>query len=107
MLERFTDDEKLSVIERILDDLRTQSGWFPMPGDREVLKAVCMDYRNRQPETANKAIEVIEFQINSAMRSQAQLGYLDVGHAQAVAERALKYWPTIRRALEQSAKQAV
>jgi hypothetical protein len=99
----FTTEEKLAEVEQLVENFRWSRRY---PEDPEyqtylVLKAIAEDLRAPLPATQNKALEVVGFVVNAAMRSKAQLGYLEVGHQQAIADRVMKYWGTIRSALEQ------
>jgi hypothetical protein len=105
--EIFTDEEKLGVVERILDGLRQDGGWLPEAGDCEILKSICADFRARSPAAIDKAIDSLEFQVHSATRAKARLGYVEIGHYQAIGDRVLAHWPVIRPALEGLKIQAI
>jgi hypothetical protein len=100
----YTDAEKLEVVEMILD--RTRSAHpggkiIPPQGvEVEILKSICVDLRMRSAAPSNKVLDALAFQINSAMKARVRLGYVEVGHYQAIAEALILHWPTVRVALE-------
>jgi hypothetical protein len=99
--EPLTAAQKLAEIERMIEDLR----WVRRtPGTPEglsyrVLKAVALDLRARsQPST--QVFEALDFQVRSALKAKARLGYIEMGNHQAVSEALLAHWSTVSAALE-------
>ena len=95
------DAEKLAVLERVIAGARScnPAVFVVKPGDIDALKAICSDIRARSPAAANKALEAIGFQVDSAIKCKRHLGYIEVGHAQALADRVLAHWVVLRLAL--------
>ena len=97
----YSDDEKLEVIEGILDADRDGNLDIFQLDEREILKAICSDLRARMATPSNKVLNALSFQINSGMKAKVALGYMEVGHHQAIAEALVLHWATVRLALEQ------
>lgn len=100
----YSDQEKLETLERVLDQSRYHEATRELFSreDRLILKAICADIKARDPAIGNRVLDAISFQVNSAALAKARLGYLDVGHHQALAEALLAHWPAVRVALEKS-----
>lgn len=102
MERTFTPEEKLAVVERMIEAHRWARS---APGTKEqetwlALRAIASDVRATLPTAPGRTLQALSFQVDSARRSRARIGYLDVSHQQAVAEALLAHWLVVRRALE-------
>ena len=94
---QLTDAEKIYVVESIIEDLKARA---PFDTRLPELKKLATFLRAQRPSSVPKVLEALEFQVCSALRSKARLGYIEVGHWQAIAEGLLAHWPVVRKALE-------
>ena len=103
----YTDREKLDIVEQVLDAERAgRERYEPClfrDDELPILKSICSDLRARMATPSNKVLNALSFQINSGMKAKAALGYMEVGHHQAIAEALVLHWATVRLALEQHA----
>jgi hypothetical protein len=108
----YTDREKLDIVEQVLDAERAgRERYEPClfrDDELPILKSICSDLRARMAAhsaatPSNKVLNALSFQINSGMKAKAALGYMEVGHHQAIAEALVLHWATVRLALEQHA----
>ena len=102
MRAEFSPEAKLEVIEHLIETTRLARS-NPELAEHHihlVLKALARDLRAALPGAAGATLSTLEFAVNAARRSQAQLGFLEVGHQQAIATRVLAHWPVIRLALQ-------
>ena len=100
----YTDADKMKAVDLIIRDLRWAANDSALPENWTLgaLKALYADLHAATPTASNRVLDALDFQINSAMKSKARLGYIDAGHHQAVSECALAHWPAIRHALKSS-----
>ena len=101
----FTDEEKLEVLEDILDETRTSGTWSCDEDEADVLKSICAEIRAGS-KPPSQTLEALSFQVNAATRTKARIGYVEVGQFQAVAEGLIAHWPVVRLALERLAERA-
>jgi len=94
--------EKIALLEQMIRENRPARN---LPADNPdhrrltVLKAIAADIRADLQETRKKVLEALTFQIVAARRQKGQIGYMEIGMQQAVAEATLAHWPAIRRTL--------
>jgi hypothetical protein len=101
-----TLNAKLSCLQSFIDEFgwaRKETG-SPEQLTLEILKEIHADLRARKPGAAIKALQALEFQVDQARKAKARLGYVDVGHHQALGNDVLAHWPVIRRGLELAAE---
>ena len=107
MKEEITVEEKIAAIERMIEEGRharsspdesTHRAWL-------VLKSIAADLRAQRPQAPSAALQSLEFQVDSARRWKARIGFVDIGHHQAVSECLLANWTVVRKALERADKQ--
>ena len=99
-MKPFTDEQKIEALERAIIGERQATGVR-----NEVLAAVAADLRAATAERVSGTLRSLQFQVDSARRSKARLGYMDVGHQQAMAEALLAHWPAVRAALKRFEEQ--
>ena len=104
---RFSDQDKLAAIEEMIASLRWAKNDEALPEHRllMILKEIDRDVRARDPATTSRTLQTLAFHVDAATRAKARVGYLDAGHAQAVAEALMAHWSTVRRALERPEKE--
>lgn len=104
-----TAEEKIAVVEELIEALRGAGARADQasPDNRRyhVLKAIAADLRGQLATAPEPALRSLSFQVDSAKRMKARIGYVDSGHHQAVSECLMSFWPVVRHALEQTEKQ--
>lgn len=94
-----TDVEKFAEIDRLITQLVTADRMAPNTLTLRVLKSIALDLQ-AQPGKAPRVLEALDFQVRSALRCKARLGYIEQSNHQAVSESLLGHWPVVRKALE-------
>lgn len=97
----FDTAEKLGVIEHLIERYRWAKNQ-PRSDEHhtfEVLKAIALDLRAREPGTAEKVIVEMERRINAALAGSTALG-LPSGALIAVGQETIARWATLRQGLE-------
>lgn len=92
-------EEKILLVERLIQDKARSTPGTPEHRRHEVLKSIAADLRTQLQKTNHVALQALSFQVTSARRQKARIGYLEVGHQQALAEAVLAHWPAVRQAL--------
>ena len=92
-----SDAERLTSIERLIEERRKQFGH----GDRlaEIWVSVAKDIRARMDQAPNVALAELERRMKAVYRSKTALGYSQ-GALQGVAEELIGRWPVVKQALE-------
>jgi hypothetical protein len=95
-------EEKLAAVERLIVDLRWARNDPALPEHKTLaaLKAIALDLRGQHAGAPRRTLDALTFQINSAARSKARVGHVEIGHLQAVAECLTAHWSVVRQALE-------
>jgi hypothetical protein len=101
--EYFSPTAKLAVLENIIVAMRYKPAVKLTSHDVAIIKQIADDVRATIAEKQSQVTEALAFQVQSALKCKARLGYIDVGHQQAVANGLLAHWPVVRRALEMMA----
>ena len=97
-----TPEVKLATVERLIEDFRwaRSDPMVPEHQTYNALKALAVELRAQSPRASNKALQVLSMPIEHAQRFKACMGYIDMGHHQAISEALIGQWPVVRRALE-------
>lgn len=101
-LHVITLEEKLAVIDAVLDDLRPKAR-----ADRrlmalyEPLQAIAADLRGRQELPRSQALGELHRALERMKASKTSLGNYDQARLAEVANVVVRKWPTIQQALEQ------
>ena len=103
----YSNADKLAAVESVIEMLR-----WARDDDTVIehdiwlkLKATAADLRARLDEAPGRTLDALAFQVNSALRAKARVGYIDVGHQQAIAEAFIAHWPVVSHALEKVGEQ--
>jgi hypothetical protein len=98
----FTVEDQIGAVERLIEDLRWARNDPTVPEHRTytILKSLATDLRARLDGASNRTLDALAFQVESATKAKARIGYVEVGHHQAVSECVMANWPVIKRALE-------
>jgi hypothetical protein len=95
MADDFTPDEKLSVVENQIENLRRAMTWSSNKNiirDLEVFKQIAKDIAGQKPYAPNRAKDRLERAMNL---------HTDQQRLAKIAEVVQSEWATIRQALEQ------
>lgn len=93
----FSTDEKLEVVEALIEQLRMSGP--RRTTDLEILKAIAKDIRARMAESPSAAALELERRIYAIAESKTALGY-DERRMRAAAEELINRWPVVQQALE-------
>lgn len=99
MKAMFSNQEKLTEVEAIIEAMRQ------MPGSAETQERICIlgaiasDFRARLDAAPTIALTQIERRITSAMRHKTALGY-ENGTMVGIAEEVIGRWAVVKQALE-------
>lgn len=107
MKEEITVEEKIAVIETLIESVRWARPHETAPEHRtwRVLRAIAADIRAERPEAPSAALDQLSFQVDVARRTKARIGYVEMGQHQAVSECLMAFWTVVRKALERADKQ--
>lgn len=97
-----TVEEKIDVVETLIEEYRWARNVETAPEHRiyGALKEIATDLRAATPAARSKVVDALRFQVDSAKRGKARIGYMEIGHMQALAEAVLAHWAVIKLALE-------
>lgn len=107
MANQFTDAEKLDFVERLIVHWRKEArAQLRADGGKDwlILKSIAADLRAKSPDVKNRALFALGIQIENARAAKARLGYIEVGHMQAMAEALMAHWPAVKKALSRDAE---
>ena len=96
--------EKLAIVEDLIVVFRWARHHPDEPAHRSwlALKEIASDLRAPLPETKTRALHALGVQVDVARRFRERVGYIEVGHMQAMAEALMAHWPAISRALAEA-----
>ena len=99
-------EEKIRIVEAVARNFRVggRSGNMIAAEYYEGLKAVLVDLQAQLPVARADALVEIERALDGVLRSKTALGY-DEGKMIHLAATIIRWWPTIRPALEQFEKE--
>lgn len=96
----FTTQEKLSVVEGLIEAFRRSGGDSDDNRYRlRVMAAIASDLRGRLEQAPNIALTELERRIAAVVRSKTPLGYGN-GPLVGVGEELIGRWPIVKQALE-------
>lgn len=100
-LELFSIEEKIEIIEQVIDVARRAARPVGSPAQRryQVLKAIAADLRGRQQLPRSNALGALWREVEKVKQSKTDLGY-DAGRLQQLAHLLVSKWPTVSQALE-------
>jgi len=106
----FSLDDKLACVEAVIEGYR-DAARRPTSDPSikvlyETLKAIALDIRAARAATGQDGghiFAVLKGQVERARRSKAQLGYLEIGHQQALANAMIAHWTVISEAFRAAA----
>ena len=99
----FTTADQLQVTETLIEGLRWARAAEPEPPERRiwlVLKSIAASLRGRAPDANQKTLRALSYHVRVALRGKARIGYLELGHMQALSENVIAHWPVIEAALK-------
>lgn len=101
-----SDDDKLAAVERLIEDFRwaRKDPAVPEHATYLALKAIATDLRAPKVEAKGRALQSLGFQVDAARAFKARIGYVEVGHMQAMAEALMAHWPAVKKALSREAE---
>lgn len=97
------DNKKLAALEWVIEGLRP---WRSKPGTLqndhlEAFKAMATEIRARQPTRGGAVLDAMTHAVDAAQRSKANIGYIEIGHMQHIAEGLLgRWWPVVKLSLQ-------
>lgn len=93
--------EKIAVVDELIRAMRPVADRDAAASRAiDILKAIDSDIRATvKPKTT--AHQALEFQVNSAKKQNATLGYIDEGHCRAVTTAVIAHWSVINLALSE------
>lgn len=97
------DNKKLATLEWAIECLRPYRSQPNTPEHEHLiaLKAMAIELRARRPERGGAVLNAMTYAVEAAQRSKANIGYVEVGHMQHIAEGLLgRWWPVVKLSLE-------
>lgn len=95
--------DKIAAVDRLIHDLR----WLrdlpnhPQYVEYQALKEIHADLVAETPKEITKVLGAIAFQVESARKSKARIGIIEIGNMQTLAEGMMgRWWPVVKKALE-------
>jgi hypothetical protein len=102
--------DQIAAVEKALDDIRyaRSDSTCPEHAAYNLLKEYAAELRAQTPGEISRVLAGMTDQVDRARRAKAQLGFYEIGNAQAICESVCgRWWAVIRRALEQFEKETV